>query len=255
MLHTTSSSPGDFVSSCIREIKRQHPQLNTATLSKKLDVHQSTLSRIENRGVAKPSLNLALNIARMAYPNEGDYTKLMEQHYPEYNTVYSGESKKAVFVKKEAEQFFESPATHEYMLLATSSSGVTEAFVKEQYGQIGLDAINKLVDSDVLKKVGSRFVLGPTLNAGQTTVHKLLQNLINVNYEVEGHGQKGNFMSVQYNSVDKNYVMPKLAKVLKDAQNEMQRILQDPTSRGDEVVWVGMAMDSLAKMKSQMENQ
>ncbi len=192
----------------------------------------------------------------MAFPKEQDYKKLLAQHYPEmseaFSKVYASTHKEAVFVKKEAEPFFEDPTTHEYMLLATSDHGVTEEFVGKRYGEVGLEAINKMVCENILKKEGNKYILGPVLNAGQTTVHKLLQNLVTLNYDVEAFDRKDNWLSVQYNSVDKVHARKKIISIMRDAYKQIDQVLQSPEYRGEDVVWVGMAMDTLAKETSNM---
>lgn len=250
MLQTPPSSPCDFLNVCLKSIKKDHPRLSTAQLSKKLKVSQSALSRIENKDVARPSFKNALTITRAAYPNEKNYDEILRKFYPDmedtYSRVYEG-NKDVAFVSPDTETYFQDPTTYEIMMLATSETATTIGYIKEQYGKKGIQILEELLDKKILHRSNGKIKLGPDkrINAGQDTVQKLLGNLVNLSYDVDSFGNKDNWLTVQYESVDKNYVLPKLMEIMKKANKEVRELFTSPSATGDDVLWVGLAMHGL----------
>ena len=94
-----------------------------------------------------------------------------------------------------------------------------------------------------------------TLNTSQETGQKLLQNLVTFNYDVSKFGEASNWLSVQYKAVDKTKVMPKLVEILKEANQKIREVLQSQNNEGSDVVWAGMAMDTLFQDQSDLNKK
>ena len=239
---------------CIRQIKDAQPNLSSLQISKKLGIPSSSLSRIENLDVEKPSFKHAVAILRAVCPQGEGIEEFTAKHYPElsqtFNRVYSG-NKNLRFVEPEAEQFFEDHRTFEFMMMATSASGLTEAAVLKKYGMNGLQIVQGLVDRGLLKRNGDAlYYATENVNFGQDTIHKLVQNLVTFNYDLDAFGNKLNWLSVQYESVDKDVVGPRMIEIMREANQKIRELLNSPEAKGKDVVWASLATDSLDRENS-----
>ena len=164
--------------------------------------------------------------------------------YENFENTYVGNAD-AEFVPKEAESFFEDASTYEIMLMATTVKGFTKETVCIEFGKRGLLTLEKLVEKNILKENNGIFTLGTRVNAGQETVKKLLQNLVNTSYHSSRFGTQKNWLSVQYESVNSDLVLPKLREVYIKANKEIREIFNAPEHAGPDVIWAGLVMDSL----------
>lgn len=243
----------EFLSDCIKSIKKSHPNLSSAQLAKKLNLASSSFSRFENREVKKPTFNHALKIVREAC-GETKVQDFLKLHYPDmFNDLaktYPGNSD-IEFVPQEAETFFQDSTTFELMMMATTNVGLTKEVVTSEFGKRGLLTLEKLVEKKILKDENGNFTLGTKVNAGQETVHKLLHNLINSSYDLDAFGTHKNWLSIQYESVDANKVTPKLRDIYIKANKEIREVFNAPENAGPNVMWAGLVMDSLLKEKQE----
>lgn len=243
----------DFLSDCIRSIKKSYPNFSSAQLAQRMGLSSSTFNRIENREIRKPTFAYALKIVREACGEEKVQT-FIKNHYPEmykdFETTYPGNAD-AEFVPVEAESFFQDANTYEIMVMATTTNGLTRKIVGDEFGNRGLQTLDKLIEKGVLKEEHGKFTLGTKVNAGQETVKKLLQNLINTSYDLSLFGTHKNWLSLQYESVNSDIVIPKIRNVYINANKEIREILNAPENAGNDVVWAGLVMDSLLKKDKQ----
>jgi hypothetical protein len=237
----------DFLSDCIKSIKKTYPNLSSVQLAKKLDLPSSSFSRFENREIKKPSFSLALKIVREAC-GETRVQDFIKLHYPDmYNNLaktYPG-NVDIEFIPQAAEIFFEDSTSFELMMMATTNAGLTKEVVIAEFGKRGLLTLEKLVEKNVLKDLNGKFTLGTKVNAGQKTVKMLLQNLINSSYDLDAFGTQENWLSVQYESVNLTKVKPKVRDACVRANKELREIFNDPENAGTDVMWAGLVMDSL----------
>jgi transcriptional regulator with XRE-family HTH domain len=243
----------EFLSDCIKSIKKSYPNLSSVQLAKKLDLTTSTFSRFENREIKKPTFNHALKIVREVC-GETRLQDFIKTHYPEmfndFAKTYPGNNE-LEFVPQEAEIYFQDSTTYELMMMATTNSGLTKEVVTAEFGRRGLLTLEKLVEKSVLKENNGNFTLGTKVNAGQETVQKLLQNLVNSSYDLEAFGTHKNWLSIQYESVNANKVTPKLRDIYIKANKEIREVFNAPENAGPNVMWAGLVMDSLLKEKQE----
>ena len=167
-----------------------------------------------------------------------------------FKAVYSGNTN-VPFVSMDSEAFFEDSGTYEFMLMASTKKRFTEQMVLDHYGKRGLAKVNELIEQGILKKQDGAIILAQgNINAGQETVHRLFQNLIAFNYDVSSFANKNNWLTVQYESVDKEKVLPAMMGIMRDANQKIRELLQAPTSRGNDVVWAGLSADTIDKFTS-----
>ena len=166
--------------------------------------------------------------------------------YKEFLSVYPGNSD-VEFIKPEGEIYFQDASTYELMMMATSYAGLTRSKTLEEFGKRGLATLDKLVEEGILKENDGKISLDSTVNAKQDTVQKWLQNLVKTSYDLDAFGDHKNWLSVQYESVNLDFVMPRLRDIYVKANQEVRELFMKPQAKGNDVVWAGMAMDSLSK--------
>lgn len=248
----TYSDLSQFLESCVKSLKKKYPHFSDLELSRRLNLSNSTFSRIKNNDYKMPTFNNAIKLVRSVC-EEGEVQEFIKKFYPEMlstlKRVYPGNSN-VPFVKAEAEVFFEDPTTYEIMVMATSGTGLTREKITREFGNKGLTIVDKLLSTDVLKEKNGFIGLTGSVNATQSTVHKLLQNLVGLSYDLDAFGNgKDNWLSVQYDSVNMEVVMPKLREIMVKANQQIREVLNDPSSKGEDVLWAGLVMDSLIKSK------
>jgi hypothetical protein len=247
----------EFLSDCIKSIKKSYPNLSSVQLAKKLDLTTSTFSRFENREIKKPTFNHALKIVREVC-GETRLQDFIKTHYPEmYDNLaktYPGNSN-LEFMPEEAEVYLQDSTTFELLMMATSNAGLSKDVVVAEFGNRGLLALENLITKKILIEQNQIFTLGmKNVNFGQDTVKKLLQNLVNSSYDLDAFGTQVNWLSVQYESVNAGKVTPKLRDVYVKANKEIREIFNAPENAGSDVMWAGLVMDSLLKKDKQESN-
>jgi transcriptional regulator with XRE-family HTH domain len=247
----------EFLSDCIKSIKKSYPNLSSVQLAKKLDLTTSTFSRFENREIKKPTFNHALKIVREVC-GETRLQDFIKTHYPEmYDNLaktYPGNSN-LEFMPEEAEVYLQDSTTFELLMMATSNAGLSKDIVIAEFGNRGLLALENLITKKILIEQNQIFTLGmKNVNFGQDTVKKLLQNLVNSSYDLDAFGTQVNWLSVQYESVNASTVTPKLRDVYVKANKEIREIFNAPENAGSDVMWAGLVMDSLLKKEKQESN-
>lgn len=239
----------EFLQSCVSTIKKAYPRFSNLQLSKRLGIPSSTFDRISKREVQRPSFNYALKIVQEVCGEERvqDFIKkFYPDMYKDFESVYPG-NKDVPFIAPEAEIYFQDSSTYEIMILATSEAGLTREKTLVEFGKKGLATLERLIQSGVLKEVDNKIALEGKINAKQDTVHKLLQNLIQNNYDIEAFGNHRNWLSLQYESVRSDLVLPKVREICIEANQKIRQVMNDPDLKGDDIVWAGIVMDGLAK--------
>lgn len=247
----------DFLQSCVSTIKKTYPRFSNLQLAKRLGIPSSTFDRITKKEVQRPSFNYALKIVQEVCGDERiqDFIKkFYPKMYKDFESVYPG-NKDVPFVAPEAEIYFQDSSTYEIMILATSEAGLTREKTLIEFGKKGLATLERLIQSGVLKEVDNKIALEGKINAKQDTVHKLLQNLIQNNYDIEAFGDHHNWLSLQYESVKYDVVTPKIREICIEANQKIRQVMNAPESKGNDIIWAGIVMDSLAKHANQNDSK
>lgn len=243
---------GCFLKDCIQKIKEKSPHLSSNAISTKLRIATSTFNRIENLEVKKPTLDHALKIVRAAC-GDGEVKKFIEKFYPNmlsnFLKVYS-ENSNIPFVKLEAESYFEDPGTYELMMMATTAFGITREKTSIEFGNRGLKALDKLLEKGILIEINGVISNSENINASQETIQKLLLNLVGISYDLDGlDAEKRNWLSVQYESVNKEKVLPIASEIIHEANKKLRYAFTDPKNKGQDIIWAGMVVDFLPTTK------
>lgn len=246
----------DFLESCVSKIKKTYPRFSSLQLSRRLGIPNSTFDRISKKEVKNPSFNYALKIVQEVC-GEDSVQNFIKKFYPkmyeDFSTVYPG-NKDVPFVAPEAEAYFQDPSTYEIMLMTTTSEGLTREKTIQVFGSRGLGILDKLIFNGILKEENDKISLDGPINAKQETVHKLFQNLVSLNYDLDSFGDHKNWLSVQYESVKSEVVVPKLRDICIEANQKIREVMNDPESKGTDVVWAGLVMDSMVSHSALQSN-
>ncbi len=246
---------GDFLNSCVGALKKRFPHYSATQLAKTVDVTQSSFNRVKNQNVDRPTFNTAFKIVRAACGEE-KVQSFIKRFYPEMSETieraYPGNAD-VPFVAPAAETFFQDSTTHEIMMMATTHAGLSREKTLEEFGKKGLAVLNKLLQEGILKEVDNKISIEGTVNATQETVHMFLQNLIKMNYDVDAFGDNKNWLSVQYESVKRDVVVPQLREIYIRLNQEIRSVMTAPESKGPDVVWAGLVMDSMSKHADLLE--
>lgn len=252
---STNPDLKEMLKASIQIIKKKKSNLSSNAIANKLDISTSTFGRIINGEVRKPDIKHTFTIISEAY-NEVTAKQVTEHFYPEvmanFDTIYKG-NKDVPFIDGDAEQFFRDPATYELMLMATSEAGITQDKVKEEFGNKGLKVLEELLTNGVLIDNDGVIGIKGNVNARQSTVQKLVENLIGGNYDIAAFGQKNNWLSLQYDSVNLETVLPQIKEIMQNANAEIRAVLNNPNSKGKDVLWAALVCDSLTKQPAPKE--
>ena len=96
------------------------------------------------------------------------------------------------------------------MMMTTSNHGITQQLILEEFGKRGV--------------------------ATQETVQKLLQNLVSLSYDVDSFGAKDNWLTLQYESLNAEKVLPELVSIYTETNQKIRELSSNPQNKGTEVV-------------------
>ncbi|MAW06844.1 MAG: hypothetical protein CME61_01030 [Halobacteriovoraceae bacterium] len=238
----------DFLASSLNTLRKRENIKSLEDLSKALGITKSTVDRILKKEIKKTSICNGLKIVQKVYGQE-KYTEFLKEYYPEVlgqmKKVYPNNTD-AEMIDEKMNKFLESSFAYELIMKATSNYGISNLEALEEFGRRGLDILEELVKIEQIKKKGSRFYFDKKINTNQRVVQKLTENLIKNNYDIESFGKKDNWLSLQYESVNQEKVMPAVRQVLIEANYKIKNILNEETNRGDDIVWVSLLSDNLS---------
>lgn len=239
-----------YLKSCVRVIKKGRPHMNSSRVAAKLGIPTSTLCRIENEYGTRPSFPYAMKLVREAAGDQ-NIKAFIQKFYPEmlgdFEEIYP-QPQDVQFIGQKVEAYFENSLSHELMMLISSGRGVTRGDISFEFGRKGVKILEHLLAKDIVKEKNGRIIIEGNINATQATVHKLLKNLINSNYDINGFGKRGNWLTVQYEAVNHEKVWPEVKDVIEEANKKIRKIFTSPESKGNDVIWVGLIADSLQKV-------
>ena len=240
-----------FLQDCVKGLRKASPNLSDSQIAKKLGISSSTFGRIANAEV-KTSFNNALSISRRVCGEE-KVQEFIAKFYPEmkktFDKVYSGNAHKP-FVKNDLESFLQDSNTHELVMMAMTNAGVLKETIQSEFGQKGLRVLDSLIEAGLIHEIEPNLFKCDGANFGQDTVQKLVQNVTQSNYELAAFGKKDNWLSVQWESVDADYIGPKLVEICRKANQEVRTLFSDPKSAGKDVMWFTLGMDSFNTTKA-----
>lgn len=230
--------------------KAARPNLSSAQIASKFGMSNSTFSRLENLDIKNPTFDQVVKIFNGVGDQKG-LLKFIKDKYPEisimYRSVYNLE-REAKFYRDLTSDYFVDERTHKLMLLAASNNGVCEQVIKEELGRDGLRHLDLLIKEDVIEKRGEKyFVKDDGFLLTQEHSRDILLASIRNCYDLHGFNEKTaeNWLSYQAESVNLSKVMPKVMSLIKELNQRVRELFNDPENAGEEVMWVGLASDTV----------
>ena len=217
------------LSDAIGEMRAKYPLLSSQALAKRLGIPNATFDRLSKQEVKNPSLNHAITIAREVCG--GDSKKIQQfirKYYPDMAPVLANwsslyyQSEDASFIDERLGKHMADPTSYEIFLLMTSRAGVSREFILEEYGRRGAEVIEKLQGDELLEEREGRLYAEGDFHSTQNTVLQCAQNLLNKNYSLDDFGTGKNWLSVQWQSVNPDYVAPRLREVFIRARQKIE---------------------------------
>jgi len=238
----------EFLRDCIRAI-RGKMNLKSRDVARRLNIPNASFNRIENKEVKRASFAHAVKIVRAACAQD-NFMAFVEKFYPEMlktiKQTYPGNAD-VPFIACEAERFFSDRSSYEIMMMATTPNGVTKEKVQTLYGLKGLEILEDLINEQVVEFNDGRAFLNQNIKFGQETTQQLLQNLVSFSYSLNTFGTGENWLSVQYEAVNRNNVAPKVRDIMIQANAEIRAVMNAPENNGDDVFWAGLVFDHFGK--------
>src|SRR5690606_22887473 len=99
---------------------------------------------------------------------------------------------------------------------------ITKEQVQTEFGRRGLIMADELIEKGIVTYADGRMFLKENIKFSQEATHKLLLNLIEQSYDLDTFGEGKNWLTVQYESVDLDYVRPKLRDILVKANQQIR---------------------------------
>ena len=243
------STKADFLQHCAKVLLERYPKsASYRFVSEKVGISPSSFQRMAKKETKAPNFYSALKVVQSVCDN-GKVKQFIEKFYPEmlstYEEIYPGNSEVS-FAPLKAEEFFKDAVTYELMLFISSVDDLSRQDVAKKFGEKGLDILDDLAERGLVEGPGKLSVNG-AIKLSQDVTQALLQNLIRNNYDLKSFGEKDNWLSVQWNSINLEKAMPVLREACVKMVQEAREVLNDPEYKGDDVVWVGAVMDTLLR--------
>jgi len=233
------------------EYKEQHPKLSSQQIAKRFDMSSSTLSRIENLDIKKPSLDQVIKVLRGTGATD-DLVSYLDEFFPDIAKVYRNfyqNSAAEEFVKIDAEKYFESKDTFQIMLLAYSGQGTSREEVREIFGLSGEKQLEKLLKEKVLneKQGGGIGDFGVVVKMSNSTTRKLFSLVVEHCYSEDNFEKGNNYINFRTFVGDRKKTMPKIQVVLKKARKEINNIIKEEEFNGSDHIFVGLISDLIIR--------
>ena len=248
------------LSEMANKIKKKNAHLTLRRLANRLDISATSLTRILQKDLKKPSFNNAMKIARAAHSDDQKIAwDTIRRYYPEmdkmkdWQEVYQGNSD-ASFPPNCVEVLLRDPSKYEIIIESICSDGVCKDQVLAERGKQGFEVIKKLVEFGFLKEKDGRYFTDDAINATPETVYKLLENLLRGNYSLGSFGMGRNKMNILFQRLNDNAIK-ELREVQKESIKKIRNIFYDPKSIGTKIVWTAQITDFLNNDITQKDEQ
>ncbi|MCY4645146.1 MAG: helix-turn-helix transcriptional regulator [Bacteriovoracales bacterium] len=249
---------------CISLLKESYPRFSSSQLASRVDISQSSFSRIEN-GQVNPSLATLTKLYSALSKDKYKYDlSELTQTLPtavkesiEKNLSHNIDH--PVAAGKMAE-YIKDPHYRYIILFALSKSGTYREEIKNEYGVAGERKLDKLLDQKILCEAADGVIKtsisekgGSFLTVDQYTLKEIIVDAINDYYRPEKFGRNENVLTGHVESVDKKKAVPLIRAVILEANKKIQKILKSPEYEGNDKVFVGMAADVLTQSLNSSE--
>lgn len=234
----------EVVAEMVDEWLSARPSRNIGTLARSSGVGESTLRRIQT-GIGKPSLDVIISIGRATGARE-KMLAAIETYYPNCVPVIANSSMGAgPQPEVDTTEFFETSLSTILFLSLFTREGLSKASVERAHGKKGLDVLERLLEMGVARAEGTRLVSTEKWYSYRSP-DELLRVMRNLTSEFEKSDLGSDFarMCVLSESVNSDGAA-KVQNIIDEAISKIRKIMDDPSTIGDNVVSVSLLMQRL----------
>lgn len=229
----------------IKSYRKTHPRLTGAQIARRIGVSTSTLNRIELGDIKTPTIDQAVKILR-ACTSPDQVAEFMRTYYPDIHhglLEYFKMTSERQELSEDIEEYFCDESTYMMMLFATTSAGLSENWVLQEYGRSGHQKFMKLASRGVFVNKDGRFYASERdVNLSPETCIKTLSLMSEVaSNEAKIYGTpKNTFWDINYNNVNYKKIENELNQILDNCKIELNHLLNKPENKGSDLLYSGM---------------
>jgi len=233
----------------VQTFKEENPSLSSQQIAKSFNMSSSTLNRIENEDIKKPTFDQVLKILK-GTGQTGDLLSYLEESYPSitetFREVYAGKTK-VEYVPTVIEDYFVNPKYFKLMSLVFSGCSVSRDLISKIFGSEGLSCLDNLITDKVFHSCKDGLVEGKkdSFRLSLNGTRKLLSLVVDQCFKTENATNYTNHLTFQASSVNKELVMPEILKVLEDTHAKINNIFKRNEDTGNDCVYVGIVSDTI----------
>ncbi len=223
----------------IRGYKRAHPRYSSSQIARRWGLSASTFNRIENMDIRTPTIDQAIRILKGTGTNK-EVVEFIKEYYPDIHSSLFGhfqESNSNNIHNNSVEEYLKDESTYKMMMFASSSNGLSEQYILDEFGNSGHKTFMKLAkEGCLINKDGSfytkdsDYILSET--AGLKVAHFQSKNV----FENIQNGKEGKYKGyVTYESINLDKIRDRLNEIIDDFNFEINKVLKDPKNRGTDL--------------------
>ncbi len=237
----------------INNHRQQFPHLSDKAIAGNL-MDRATVNRARNGkkiGHAKAleivkAIHKGKSLDQMIELTKGEIQKILIEAS---ETIYSTNHQN-IILSKEHDKYFQDRSTYKIAMLAHTVDGITEKFIKEEFGNDGLRIFSKMKADGILYQIEGQHLdkwfassIDEDVNFSQNAVKDLAINLIEGSYQIDKWDQGRRRLTIQWESVNYKKVMPVISAILKNAYESIADICANPKNHGPDTFYALMNYD------------
>lgn len=242
------------------EHMKGNPQLTLNGISKRISVSEPTLRRIF-KGQVKTLINAKTLIEVLVYlSKESDISKII-QKYPgpigdhlREHASFATENDPSQPYSEDLNRVLKSPIRYLVFKLASNSSGVAAAEIKELFGFHGLGALEELSTLGLVQENGGIYTSEFSIKGGMTLSHDIfVQNFKSVADFIKPDklGQiSNNNLFVNFSESVSLEAHREIVKIQREALKKCLKVLDSPKSKGSIPTFILAAVDTLSSQSA-----
>ncbi len=223
----------------IRKYKRQHPRFSGSQIARKWGLSTSSLNRIENGDIRNPTIIQSIKVLKGTSDNQ-EIVEFMRTYYPDIHESlfsYFTESSRESVSDKDIEDYFSNEETYKMMMLASSSCGLSENYILQEYGRSGHKKFMKLAAKGIVKNIDGRFYTKEKnyilSEKSSLKITEYITKRIYQNIDVFDKDQYRGF--IHYESINFEKVKSQIEALMDDYKFEILKILKSPENQGEDL--------------------
>lgn len=237
----------------IKDFKLQNPGLTSFDIAKQFGLAPATFHRLENVEIKKPSFEQVSKVLK-GIGCDTELYGFIEKHYPEILEVVESKVDKNLETKKDIsskamEVMLDEKYGQVFRYIMSKKASVTEKEIIYEFGQHGQRALLNLKErSLIILDESGRIICNEGIHiANYDNIARLASREISESFNREGanSGNSLNFLAYLTNSIDPDYVLPKIEQELRLVGWKIKKMLaEDEKCKGDTPFWLVLGTDT-----------